>query len=311
MAGLLACTGTSPEVDVPTPSPLSLTPYLTSTPTTPSQTDDTTDQEAQTSDELVDPTVTPFLYSIQSGDTLSVVAFRHGVSLEDLLAANPGVDPNLLIVGTEVIIPTGDGQILGLPTPTPVAVDIGKPVCYATSDAGTWCLVMVTNQQVQAVENISVMVRLNTIDGGTFSQQIAISPLNILPQGESIVLAAHFSKVLQIDDFSDAELLTSIPVADDNQRYIDPLIVVQNVLLEESTAQIQGMVTIQTDNNTQSVNLVWLGAMAFDESGKPVGLRKFEHSGEIQPGESLDFDFSVYSNGPPIAVVYILGEARP
>jgi LysM repeat protein len=44
-------------------------------------------------------------YSIQSGDTLSRIAQRFGVSLSSLMAANPTVDPKRLQIGQVVVIP--------------------------------------------------------------------------------------------------------------------------------------------------------------------------------------------------------------
>ena len=46
-------------------------------------------------------------YTIRSGDTLSAVADRFGVTLEDLLAANPGIDPTGLVAG-DVDQPAGE-----------------------------------------------------------------------------------------------------------------------------------------------------------------------------------------------------------
>ena len=45
------------------------------------------------------------VYSIQSGDTLSAIAKRFGVSLNALLAANPTVNPRALQIGQKIIIP--------------------------------------------------------------------------------------------------------------------------------------------------------------------------------------------------------------
>jgi murein DD-endopeptidase MepM/ murein hydrolase activator NlpD len=48
-------------------------------------------------------------YIVQPGDTLSSIANRFNVTLNDLLAANPGIDPNLLAQGQEVVIPGLEG----------------------------------------------------------------------------------------------------------------------------------------------------------------------------------------------------------
>ena len=43
-------------------------------------------------------------YTIQSGDTLDIVAARVGTTTERLLALNPGIDPHALTVGQRVRI---------------------------------------------------------------------------------------------------------------------------------------------------------------------------------------------------------------
>ena len=48
-------------------------------------------------------------YIVQPGDTLSSIANRFNVTLDDLLAANPAIDANLLAQGQEVVIPGLEG----------------------------------------------------------------------------------------------------------------------------------------------------------------------------------------------------------
>ncbi|HYM14623.1 MAG TPA: LysM peptidoglycan-binding domain-containing protein [Dehalococcoidia bacterium] len=56
-------------------------------------------------------------YTIKSGDTLAGIAAKFGVSLADLRAANPGIDPARLTVGAAVKLPP---QTAGAPvTPAP------------------------------------------------------------------------------------------------------------------------------------------------------------------------------------------------
>ncbi|MFM2106612.1 MAG: hypothetical protein RL338_1644 [Chloroflexota bacterium] len=53
------------------------------------------------------PAPTPRVYVIVQNDTLSAVAGRFGLTLEQLLAANPAIsDPDRVVIGDELIIPT-------------------------------------------------------------------------------------------------------------------------------------------------------------------------------------------------------------
>lgn len=49
------------------------------------------------------------VYIVQSGDTLSFIASRFNVSLNDLIAANPSIDPNILSQGQQIVIPGLEG----------------------------------------------------------------------------------------------------------------------------------------------------------------------------------------------------------
>ena len=49
------------------------------------------------------------MYIVQPGDTLSSIANRFNVTLDELIAANPTVDPNLLAQGQQILIPGLEG----------------------------------------------------------------------------------------------------------------------------------------------------------------------------------------------------------
>ncbi len=49
------------------------------------------------------------VYIVQSGDTLSYIASRFNVTLDELLGANPTLDPNILSPGQQIIIPNLEG----------------------------------------------------------------------------------------------------------------------------------------------------------------------------------------------------------
>ncbi len=56
--------------------------------------------------ELGPPAPAEAVYTVQPGDWLSAIAFRHGVSLPTLLAANPQIEnPNRIFPGQQIVIP--------------------------------------------------------------------------------------------------------------------------------------------------------------------------------------------------------------
>jgi hypothetical protein len=56
------------------------------------------------------PAATPIVYTIKKGDTLLKVAKAHGITIEELLAANPAIkNPNKISEGQQITIPTPSG----------------------------------------------------------------------------------------------------------------------------------------------------------------------------------------------------------
>jgi LysM repeat protein len=101
------------------------TPTATATNTsTPTATATSTPTETPTSIPTDTPTVTPtptasgpFIYTVSEGDTLSIISARFDVDLLTVLALNPGLNPNTIFIGQQILIPSPDTQ---LPTSTPV-----------------------------------------------------------------------------------------------------------------------------------------------------------------------------------------------
>ncbi len=308
--GVCSCSPTPIQTDTPIPSPIPLTPYHTSTPKAQLGLDSTTNTSPPQSQPPT-PTATPFIYLIQSGDTLLAIAQRYNINLDELLAANPTIDPNFLIVGDEVIIPTGEGSLAAFPLPTPISVALAEPNCHATADGKLWCLVLVENTFSGALENISAQITLFDSAGEQVDQKLANAPLNVVSAGEAIPLAVLFPAPTTGNFSSRAELITALPLDSESNRYLGISIQVGKTELADNFGEVEGAVRVNGNENGQPANQIWLLAIAFDSEGKPIGIRKWESNNLVSPGESIGFHITVSSLGPPIAEIQVLGEARP
>lgn len=66
------------------------------------------------------------IYTVKPNDTLWNIAARYGIFLNDLLAANPGVDPQRLMVGQTLNVP-GGGEAVAAPAAPARATYIVRP----------------------------------------------------------------------------------------------------------------------------------------------------------------------------------------
>jgi LysM repeat protein len=93
------------------------------------------------------------IYVVQPGDTLGRIAFRYGTSVQAIVAANPGINPNLIFVGQRLTIPTGSGSPAPAPQPQP-----GGTTVYIVQ-RGDWLAKIAarfgtTVQAIQAANNL-------------------------------------------------------------------------------------------------------------------------------------------------------------
>jgi hypothetical protein len=234
------------------------------------------------------------------------------VSLDDLLAVNPNVDPNALIIGTQLIVPGKEGETASLQTAaTPVAVGEVELSCYSTSAGGMWCFWLVQNDSGQPVENLAADIILYDQNGKQIRSETALGPLNLLRKGERMPLVVYFKP--PVPDWAEARavLQTSLPVSNVGQRYLAAKVEEQQVAVSDDGlwAQVTGGVRLE-DGEAQA-SLVWVLATAYDAEGHVVGVRRWENEQGIGAGKKRAFEVNVYSLGPDIDHVELLVEARP
>jgi LysM repeat protein len=251
------------------------------------------------------PTPTPFTHTVIKDETMLGIAFQYGISLGDLQAANPGVDPHFLSVGTQLIIPINGEIPETMPTLTPVPVEWQGPECYRTGDGGAWCILSVKNQLETDVENISAWIGLFTAQGTNITSQVAYSAINLLRAGDTIPLMSYFSAPLPEGFEVQGEMLSGLAVASDDTRYLDLETDVTSLDISSDgiQAEVSGKVILAGD--TLQPSQLWALIVAYDANGNVVGARKWESTGEIQ------FKLTVFSLAGKIDHVEVLTEARP
>jgi len=302
---LAAC---APQAAMATPrSSITLRPYHTRTPSaTPEQ-----PEGLVVSFETPLPSPTPFVYEVESGDTLSGIANKFGVALDELMALNPDVSPNSMSIGEKLMVPSQPNGPASATTPTPAHVPVAQILCHPTADSAAWCFVLAHNDSGETLENLSAQVTILDADGQPITTALALPPLNILPPGASLPLAVFIPPPLPARIQPQAQILTGIRLLPDDTRYLPAAI--HNTLVQVDgsgrSAQVSGMVRLPADS--QPASRVWVAGIAYDRSGQVIGLRRWDFTGALAPDGSLPFAFLVSSVAGEIERVEFVVEARP
>jgi LysM repeat protein len=301
VATLSSCSNMTPLV-TPTVFPTGiLTPYISQTPK----------PTIPTATILVDipetpaPTPTPYLYTVKNDDTMLGIAYQFGISLQDLQAANPTVDPHFMGPGLQLVIPIGGEIQENIPTPTAYPADTIQPLCYPAGDGGVWCVATINNDQNTSLENLAVWIGLYNSRGENITSQVAYAPLNILQPGSTMPFMAYFPPPLPEEFMARSKLLSAIAVETGDQRYINAQVELTDVFInaDRSQAVVSGEVLLPEDTSPPSQ--VWILAVAYDAQGDIIGERKWKSASETQ------FELTVYSLGGMIDQVKLLTEVRP
>ena len=314
------CTATGDQETITaTASPpiLAITPYQTKTP---AQTVTPTATAAATPTLPPLPTPTPYLYTIVLGDTLIGIASYFGVTTDELIVANPGVDPNFLSVGKQLVIPLptpgpGDENPLAPPEPEMLPLQTGAVACYRVRSGGWWCYLPVSNTLEQTAENISGLIRLFDSAGEEVASQTASGLVNVLRPGERFALAAFFSPPVAEWTAAQGQLVSAVAASQLGARYLN-LEAVEVTTTPRTEDQlgvvVSGSISLPTQpdgSETPAIKTLWVLAIAYDADGSIAGLRRWESALE-ETSEAIPFRIELYSLGKPIEQVEILTEAR-
>ena len=256
------------------------------------------------------PSPAPTTYTVQSGDTLSQIAERFHISLDDLQAANPDISPSSLSVGTVLLIPGESDGPRSAPTPTPVPAPVTQTSCHPTIDRGMWCFALVRNDSSAIIENVSAQVALIDSDGTVIASQVGFMPLNILPPKAALPVYVFFMPDVPAKVSAQVQLLSAVSLAGDDTRYLRATIhnASAQINWDGHSAQLSGEVSLPAESSPAKI--VWVAAVAYDKDGQVVGVKRWE-GGEIPPGGTIQFNFMVASIGSAIEAVEFVVEARP
>jgi LysM repeat protein len=259
------------------------------------------------------PTATPFVHIVQQGETLLAIAIRYGVTLDELLLVNTGVDPRILSVGQILRIPGPGGEPIDmlLPTPTPVPLLIDRVMCYPATGELVRCLATVENRLNAAVEGVVVQISLFDTSGDLLGQSQAYNLARFLPGGQRTILEASFNvdfrdiahaqtvlqSAVQVSNLADRSMQVEL-----TQLQVDPR-VDHRLYLFEGLAELH-------EGGSESQILLILQAVGYNIIGDPIGSNALQI--QLDPAAfPYSFKLALFSLSGAIEDFDVLIEALP
>lgn len=307
---LASCAQMTPNGSDISTQAVQLTPYRTATATA---TITPTPPDAPTSTLAPTITPTPRVYTVKANDTLIDIAYLNGLTLDELKAANPDVNPYNLAIGTKLLIPAAKPaqSTLAVPNPTPAPIPVRAINCTPSLTGGLYCFALIENNQENDLENLTAEFRLTDPSSGEVISQSAQFPLSRLKAGTALPFYTYFSPPIAMNPNVELNILTAAAVEngkgdqmflniEDNQFIVAP---------DGLSAVFNGGATL--DGEGWSAGQIVLAAVAYNAAGEVIGVRRVEVKTGLATGEEYSFETTVYSTGGKIANVMVFGEAFP
>jgi LysM repeat protein len=298
LLNLAACNGPAPEGLTALPPGVALTPYHTAVSTH-------TAQVLPGVSVTPSHTAEPVIYTVVSGDSLSSIAFRFGVDLNELMLVNPGVNANAMSIGTKLIIPLV-GDVSGTPSigisglPTPIVTSIIKPDCYRMDDDQWICFLLVHNDLNINIGNLIGQVLPADLAAGF----TATCPLDLLPAGASAPLVTFIqSPELNLAGL-EGRLISAIPVSDSASRYRSVQIASQDFVLSDDRRSA----LINAELTPTAGGIVRVLAYAQDAQKRVLGYRIWESSAVVPTGTRQSLQLFIYSLGGAISEIHLVAQ---
>ena len=223
---------------------------------------------------LPSPTSTPRIHTVKLGETLGGIAWIYGVSVDKLMEMNPEIDPYVLTVDMQVVIPVETLPPANqTPEPTPVQLPLEGLNCLSDENSGVWCFVWVNNSSAESYENVIVSFNLADIDASAVNSIKEPAPLNVLLAGEKMPVAAYFPGPNPEQFQKSAQFSSAIPYNLESNRYLNAEVsmVTETPLLNKKMLRIEG--TYQVADPASKVMIV---GVALDQNEQIIGLRAWQ-----------------------------------
>ena len=143
-------------------------------------------------------------YVVKKGDSLSVIAYKAGINISDLRAAN-GISGDKIFVGQKLVVP--GGKSIGDPVATPVAVTPVVDAMVVTDDALIVEEVTAVTTEEPALDNAVVLATpVKSIDSNLEVREYVVNEDDDDLYGVAMMWGVSVARLKEINKLSDTKL---------------------------------------------------------------------------------------------------------
>ncbi len=268
--------------DQPTATPAPYTPAPTPTPTL---------------------TPTPIVHTVQTGESLLSVASQYDVSVAALQDANGILDPRMLQIGQQLIVPLREEEAEesanSTPTPTPLPMAVESLHFSETSIGGLWVLGEVVNTSDTAVEQVRVGVTLLDSADAEIGTADSLVALDLVDVGERAPFAILFDEISGEFERYRAYPLSAAPA------YVGSYYRDLEVRDLQGSGEVYASYTVTGrvfNSGPEEAVDVYVVLTAYDPLNRVIAMRKVEPDHNVAPvGGETTFTAVLAPLGGPVA----------
>lgn len=254
------------------------------------------------------PPPTPIVYVIAEGDTLLAIAWQRGNTVDDILTLNPGVQPELLQIGQQIVLPPPATPLAqaAASTPVPLQLALVQIQAYRTPVGSLWLLGEVRNDGPLPVENVQVEIGLRDEAGNLLSTAVTWVAAAVIPVGETAPYGVLLPEASPDYAYPTVAVVGGQSVQDLGTRYLDILLTETAVAFNGERAQVTGLVQNAGNEEATAVRLV---LTLYDSQGQISGFAHQTLDASLLPGDNHPFAFDVTPPGGEPASFHLLANA--
>lgn len=255
------------------------------------------------------PTATPVIYVVEEGDTLLGIAIQNYTTVDEIESLNPGVVPELLQIGEQLVLPPPATPVYdgSLPTPIPLQMEVRRVQLARTSVGSMWLLGEVVNLGQHPAAGIRVQIDLIGPDGDTVTGAASWVAPAIVPAGESAPFAALVPQAPSFDVQPVVSVIAGESLRTPGTYYLDLSPQISEVTMEDGQVTIAGVIENSGEEQAIEIHVV---VTLYDAQGEVTGYALQALAEPLSPGEVTSFTVnSVPPGGPAIdynAMAYAL-----